>query len=75
AKDIEDLKIRQNHLLTRINNINNKDVDNVTYCINKFDVFLHNQSIEYKREFLSSIVNEIIWNPELNTINIIFKNL
>lgn len=75
AKDIENLKIRKNELKDKMNNINNKDIDEVSHYINKFDIFLHNQPIEYKREFLSSIVDEIIWSPDLSTVNIIFKKL
>lgn len=75
AKDIEELKVKQRNLKDKIHNVSQKDINAISYCINKFDVFLNNQHIDYKREFIKSIISEIIWDPHLNTINIIFKKI
>ena len=75
ANDIEDLKIKQSKLKSKIHNISQKDVNIISCCINNFSVFLNKQHIDYKREFIKSIIDKIVWDPHLNTINIIFKSI
>lgn len=75
ANDIDDLKVKQNKLKNKINNVSQDDVNNANYCINKFNTFLNNESLECKREFISLIIDKVIWDSSMNSIDIIFKNI